>query len=809
MMNSTHNNNIIKVQAYLNSIVFPKPPNILGTENNNWGVTKWRVSLVYDGEVKFKSKNTNEISVVGPYFYGPIVPEKPYKIMAKEAWDEKFGLQYDIISIKEEIDFTQLENQERFLKGFCTDTQIKEMYEIFENPIEIIASHDIEELKKVKGVGEYTARKIIEKFEEYRDNSQAYMELDQYDLSHDFIDKVIQYCNNNIFQAIDVIKKHPYDLIKINGIGFKKADEIALKVGIPSKSPDRIKAFVLHFLKEQGNSGNSYLFSKDLTIEIYNTFGGKENILEVYKDENGNIIDNNISKAIRELVHDNYIIVEDNEERSARKIYLKYYYHLEEQICAHLKRLLNSNNNFEFSNWKEILKKQEKKQGWTFTEEQKQGIELGLHKQVCFITGGAGCGKSSLVAGILSVLGNYEYAQCALSGKAAARLKEVTGQEGFTIHRLLKGDARVFFYNEDNPLPYNIIIVDEISLVGGEIFLSLLKAIPNGTKLILLGDMGQLESIGAMNLASDIYHSNIIPKQELTKIHRQAQKSGIITTSSKIRNGQQIFEANFSGERIVGELEDMILNIDFCKDNTKDTCVKYFNKYYNSDLVNKDIMNIQIVSPVHERGNSSVFSLNLAIQNIVNPDDKIKPQITVRLTPEKSYNLRENDKILCLSNNYGMHTEDGGVVDIFNGWLGKITKIDLTQQKINVYFPLIKQEVVFFDIREFVSKVSLGYAITCHKMQGASAKVIVGVIDYYTPPSMLTKELLYTLITRAEKLCVLVGQNRAVRTAIKNSGISHKKTFLKDMLDGDVVSEQDVDQEVVALSNRKDIDNVI
>ena len=156
------------------------------------------------------------------------------------------------------------------------------------------------------------------------------------------------------------------------------------------------------------------------------------------------------------------------------------------------------------------------------------------------------------------------------------------------------------------------------------------------------------------------------------------------------------------------------------------------------------------------------------------------------------YYLRENDKILCQVNNYDMVTTNGNKVDIFNGWTGKIISIDLEEDKAEIYFPLIDETVVFVSLKELVKNVVLGYAITCHKMQGASAKVIIGVMDFSTPPMMLTKEMLYTMITRAEKLCILVGQNRAISTAIQNSGISHKKTFLKEMLDGDFVTENNL-----------------
>lgn len=784
-------NTVIRVQASLVHVIYPKFPKVVGTPGNEWGNTIWKVNRVDSGNVKYENNNNTTIKVVGDNFDEPIMTDKNYIILAKEGWSEKYGFQYDLVSINEEIDFSKIENQEAFLKVFCTDGQIKEMYEILGNPLEAISNHDIESLTKVKGIGEYTANRIIERFEKHKDNSKVYIELADYNLTPVLIAKLVKHYDK-VSKVIDIVKNKPYELIGVSGIGFRKADEIALKTGIDPKSTTRIKAFISYLLDEQGQNGNSYLYSNELTMEIFNEMGGKENILEVYKDENGNVINNNVGLAIQEMVDDGEIVLEDNENRAMRKIYLKKYYVLEEQICGHLKRLLNSHNNFKFGGWEDVLKEQEGKQGWEFTEEQKRGIELGLNEQVCFITGGAGTGKSSLVAGILSVLKNYSFAQCSLSGKAAARLKEVTGEDGYTIHRLLQYTPKGFTFNSFNPLNYDIIIVDELSLIGGEIFLSLLKAIPNGTKLILLGDMGQLESIGSMNLASDIYHSRLIPTQELTKIHRQAQKSGIITSSYAIRNGKEIFEKRFSGQDVIGELEDMILDIAISKDEIKDTAIEYFNEYYTNELVKEDIMNIQLISPVKERGESCVFNLNLAIQEIINPEDFFKRQVMVKAGKDKYYYLRENDKVICTTNNYDMSTVEGNKVDIFNGWMGKIVSIDLISETAEVYFPLINETVKFATLKDLINNVTLGYAITCHKMQGASAKVIIGVVDFSTPPAMLTKELLYTMITRAEKLCILVGQNRAISTAIQNSGISHKKTFLKEMLDGDFVTENNL-----------------
>lgn len=496
---------------------------------------------------------------------------KDYTIIAKEIYDEQRGTQYELMFIGESLDLSKVKNQRGFLKSFLTDGQVDEMFKVLSNPLEAIENHDIAALKRVKGVGDYIANCIIERFEKNKDDCEVYIELDNFGLTPNFIQKLIQRYKNP-HKVIEIVKQNPYQLsFDVDGIGFKTADDIAIKGGIQRKSPERIKGYINYILDNLGQSGNSYITSGELTSYIFEEFGGRDNILDIYQDKNGCIIGNNINDAINSLKEENIIIVEDHEEKSQRRVYLKKYYDLEKEISEHLKRIANTENKFNYENWEEIVRQQEHKQGYQFTDEQIAGIKTGLDNQVCFITGGAGVGKSSLVSGILESLKDYTFAQTALAGKASARLQEVTGEEGFTIHRLLGFNPSLgFTFNEDNPLEYDIIILDEISLVGGEIFLSLLKAIPNGSKLIILGDMGQLESIGCMNLAFDLYKSKSIVTIELTKVHRQAQKSGIITTSQQIRKGQPVLEKKYTGIKTFGELQDMHFDIeDSCNTNKK------------------------------------------------------------------------------------------------------------------------------------------------------------------------------------------------------------------------------------------------
>lgn len=774
------NSNIIKIEGRLNRILFPRYPTVLGKGDDTFGIVIWYPMLVLEGEPA--TDNWGGLVIKGTY-EEEIDPSKDYTIIAKEVEDEKRGKQYELMFIGELINLSSVTNQKAFLKTFLTDLQISEMFKVLDNPLKAIEAHDIESLKKVNGVGDYIANCIVERFEDNKDNCEVYLELDEYGLTPKFIQKLIKKYKNPR-TVVEIVKTNPYKLsFDIDGIGFKTADTIALKSGISETSPERIKGYINFILNDLAQSGNSYITSGELTGYIFDEFGGKENILEVYTDKDGNITGNNIGQAIEELMEKEIIVLEESENKSNRKVYLKEYYDLELEISNHLKRIASAKNTFVYDNWEQIVASQEEKQGWKFTDEQKNGIKLGLDNQICFITGGAGTGKSSLVSGILESLKKYSFAQTALAGKASARLQEVTGKEGYTIHRLLGFQPpNGFSFNEYNPLTYDIIVLDEISLVGGEIFLSLIKAIPDGCKLIILGDMGQLESIGCMNLAHDIYDSEYITTIELTKIHRQAQKSGIITASQSIRNGEPIFDKKFTGFETMGELQDMHFDITDTSSETREMVVKHFVDRYNSSLIKKEIMDIQILATCKERGNSSVFNLNQDIQKYLNPPEAFKQEITIPLSKDKEFFLREGDKVMCIKNNYKLFNIEGIKTPVFNGWVGILKTINVYTNMVEIFFPIIK-DTVCFTTSEVSSSVILGYASTTHKYQGSSAKCVIGVLDSSVPPDMLTKELLYTMITRAEDECIIVAQNAALHKAVLQSGINDKNTFLTELLD--------------------------
>ena len=486
----------------------------------------------------------------------------------------------------------------------------------------------------------------------------------------------------------------------------------------------------------------------------------------------------------------NKVIGVDPPQKQFRRVWLTKYYELEKAVSRELKRLMNAKNKFKFSDWENKVSAMEEKQGWKFTDEQKAGIKLGLDSNVCVITGGGGSGKSSTLSGMLSALGCYEgkysFAQSSLSGKAAARMTEVTNEEGMTTHRLLgfkPGEG--FSYNRKKQLTEDIIIIDEISLYGGELFLALLEAIRTGSKLIMLGDDGQLESIGSLNLAHDMIESPNIPLVKLTKIHRQAAKSGVITSSLRIRDEhKQLFKRDFEGIKTIGELEDMHFNITSDSESTKERVVNTFKEKFISPLVHRDIMRIQVLCTMTERGDASVLSINRAIQEFYNPESNDKKYIIMNKGKNNEFTIREGDKIMCVQNSYRMHTstnpEEDILTDVYNGWIGIAKDIDPFAREVYVYFPIIDKTVIF-DSGD-INTLHLAYDCTTHKYQGSSAPCIIAAIDASTPPQMRTREMIYTMLTRAEKDCTLVGQNYIVCECIATSGIERKNTFLQQFL---------------------------
>jgi exodeoxyribonuclease V alpha subunit len=743
---------IVKCKVRVSKQIFPKDKMILA---GDFGIVSMNVLDVLQGEPKINKWGTITVSGV---MRCDIRDDEIYVILIKEVNNEKYGLQYEPVFMYIDIKLETREDQYKFLEKILPEKQCVGIFKAFENPIQILENRDIKSLCSVKGIGVTTAIKILDKYEASKDYSEAYVKLDKYGLHKNIIDKLVDYYGSpNI--VISKINENPYILIdEVDGIGWSKADEMAMQGGIGEYSIHRVKAYIKYYLYEEANKGNTWIYIDDLLDSIDGLIG-----CELPQDT--------LTLALTEL--NNNIEIWTNEDRDI--LSLKKFYDLEKNIADEIIRLTSSPNNFEFSNWEIKLKELERTQGWEFTLEQKEGIKAILENQVTIIIGSAGTGKTSTVSGMLSIFKeNYSFAQTALSGRASCNLTEVTGVEGYTIHRLLGFNPEGgFFYNKNRQMETEIIILDELSMVGADIFYKLIQSIKNGNKLVMLGDTGQLEAIGIGNIMFDMIESGYVKCVELTKIHRQAEKSAIITESKKVRYHEQITDKNYTGSEVRGILQDLELDIYNNKDLTYSKIIEHFKKLLS---VAKDSFDIQVIVPMKDRGKASAYYLNNSLQNIIM--DTSQKGLLIGEESKFPFTIYIGDKVINLKNSYKTLNEEGNLVPIFNGDLGIVTEIDYITQTIIVDFNNKGRICV---PKKHLTHIKLGYAITTHKLQGSSSPFVICGLDY-SHYKLLNKEMVYTMLTRAKKYCVLCSENKALRYAISNSGVKTKQTFLKRFL---------------------------
>lgn len=737
---------IIKVTCSVERIRFYK---------NEWGIIECSLNKIKEGAPKL---DRNGIAV----FKGvmPQLQEKNlYNITAEYVEDPKFGGQYNILSIFTALDFGtgDPEGQKKFLASIFTPLQVTNMYNALENPFQSLKDKDAVSLIKVKGCGMDTADRWIRKFEKHIGEAKIYTELEEYNLTTNMIKKLMDRYNSPEL-VIEKVKNNPYVLCnEVKGIGWKTADKIALEGGIGEFSTKRIAAYMVHYLDESGENGCSWITPDELMGAILEGIGEE-------------VPDANVTEAIRELGDQLWW----NEDKS--KIGLRRYFNIEQKIAEELIRIRDAESKIVYEEWEDTIKHLEHRQGWKYTDEQKNGVKTVLDNNITVVQGLAGTGKSTLVSAMIEVLRSYSYVQSALSGRASSRMSEITGQEGYTIHRLLgypQGDKQGFKYHDEKPLPYDIYILDEISMVDAYLFYYLLRAIPNGAKLVCLGDPGQLESIGCGNIAHDMINSEEIPTVTLTQIHRQAAKSAIITESIKVRNGQQIINKDWVGEETRGELQDLNLDCFSDKSNTFYKVIQAFSKTMAQEDFN--IMETQVIVPVKNNGAACTYELNNSIQELYNPEDRNKKEHN-GFSNGKPYILREGDKVMNVVNNYKTSPP------IYNGNIGIINSIyydfDLDEEIMLINFKGIGEVKV---PRESWNNIELGYAITVHKSQGDQANHVIFGLDF-TSYSLLTREMIYTGITRAKRKCGLIAQTGALRMAISKEGVSKKQTHLQQCL---------------------------
>lgn len=726
-----------------------------------------------DGEVEIHPiYKTFTVVGIMPY----LMEDADYEISATEVENKKYGKQYQVNSINLYLPngIESKEGQKEFLDIIFTKLQVKEMYEALDDPYMTLKDGDISSLVKVKNCGMKTAVAWIDKFKTYMPLSNAMKELSEYGLTEALLRRIVNHYKSSDI-AVEIIQNKPYKLIEVNGVGWHKCDEIAMKGGLKPDSPERIGTYILYYLQERANEGYSYI-PADANTEIENGIVSKTqkpiNFIDIMIEFFGDDISDEALKGGLDYVNDQLWFSDDR-----KFVGLKRIYDLEMSVAENLIRIRDGENDFKYSNWKDIIKQKEIDQGWEYNEQQLEGIKAVLENQVVVITGKAGTGKSSIVDAMIAVLQGYSYAQTALSGRAAARMAEITHEEGYTIHRLLgfpKGDRDHggFVFHEDNKLPRDIIILDEVSMVDGELFNRLVKAIKTGSKLIMLGDTGQLECIGCMNIAADLIASKEIVSIELSQIHRQAANSGIITESIKARKGIQLIEKDWIGTEVRGKLNDLVLD---CFSDKSNTFYKVM-QHASSELEDgTDIMDLMVIAPSY-KNESGVDNLNAALQSLYNPDSSEKKEVFVQKS-SKAWILREGDKIINVQNDY--YAKNKFTAGIFNGNIGVVKNIDIDANTIAVDFQDIPGIMIL--PKKNWKDLELGYAITCHKAQGSQCKKVIVGLDFGSF-IQLSREWVYTAMTRAIDKCYMVAQNNALRYAVSKNSISVKRTHLVNLL---------------------------
>ena len=621
-----------------------------------------------------------------------------------------------------------------------------------------IIEEEPERLAEIKGISERKAMEIATQVNEKRDLRQAMIFLQQYGITMNLAVKIYNRYGQEVYE---ILKKNPYQLAEdIDGVGFKTADEIAARVGIRSDSDFRIRSGILYVLSGAASEGHTFLPQEELTKRA-------SELLQVAPEF--------IEKHYMDLAIERKLMLKQKEEQT--QIYAASFYYMESNVATMLKQLDVTYDESDTAIEKRILAIQ-KQTGMEVEEHQVEAVKEAVKNGLLIITGGPGTGKTTTINTIIRYFEaeGMDIFLAAPTGRAAKRMSETTGYEARTIHRMLElnggmeGNAG-FERNEMNPLETDVIIIDEMSMVDISLMHSLLKAIPTGTRLILVGDVNQLPSVGPGCVLKDIIDSGVCNVVKLTKIFRQAATSDIIVNAHKINRGEEVV------------LDNKSMDFFFLKRYDADVIINVVLQLIKQKLpkfVNASEYDIQVLTPMR-KGLLGVERLNVILQKYLNPPSPEKR--------EKEYGdtiFREGDKVMQTKNNYqleweiksrfGLTIEKG--MGIFNGDTGIIREINDFAETVTVEFDEGRMVDYSFKLLE---ELELAYALTIHKSQGSEYPAVV--IPLLSGPSMLmNRNLLYTAVTRARKCVTLVGNEATFAEMIKNTSQQKRYSGLCDRL---------------------------
>ena len=686
------------------------------------------------------------------------------KVTGKIINHKEYGEQFKIDTFEKLMPQTT-EALERYLssgaiKGVGPATAKKIINTFGEETISIFKLNP-EKLANIKGINIKKAIEIGERFNENWDLWQIVGFLERFGIGANNARKIYKLLGND---AIKKIEENPYILVDmVRTVDFKKIDQKAIELGIDYNNIKRIE------------SGIKY----SLLIASYNghTCVAKDNLVKFVK-ELLKVDEEYIYNAIIELTVAGDIIVEDR--KIEQWIYLEPFNKAENNIVARLILLKNAKNIKRISEVKKQLKKIEKDSEIELSNKQKEAIQLINENNVCIITGGPGTGKTTIIKNIIDLYKkeNKKVVLCAPTGRAAKRITETTGEEAKTLHRILeigKVQENTLIEHVDYdvvPLDADIVIVDEVSMVDVFLMNHLLKSLYVGTKLILVGDVDQLPSVGPGNILGDIIASKVIPTIHLDKIFRQAARSKIIINAHRVNSGENFAD---KGELAENSLEDFFYIKEIIPEKilyhittlSKDRLKKYGNYEFFQD--------IQVITPT-KKGILGTKELNKILQDKLNPRDEFKKE-------KNSIGIiyREGDRIMQIKNNYDLYwekesPEQEAGTGVFNGEDDNLEKKEVEEEKsIKVKFD--DNKCVYYPYEE-LDQIEHAYAITVHKSQGSEFNVVLMPI-MQSSPKLLTRNLLYTGITRAKKLLIIIGSEKIIEFMIQNEDNKKRNTGLE------------------------------
>lgn len=660
-------------------------------------------------------------------------------VCLKGEWknNSKYGKQFNVYEYTETVPATAAGIEKYlgsgFIKGIGPVNAKRIVKKFGEDTIRIIEEQP-DRLIEVSGIGSKRIEIIKAAWQEHKEIKNVMLFLQTNGVSTAYSVKIFKAYGN---ESIRKVRENPFKLADdIWGIGFITADRIAQNLGFDKNSYERCRAGIVYAMNEFSNDGHCYAKRQQLVEAAMQLLGVEGSIIDF---------------ALEKMVLDKTVIYENEDA-----FYLPPFYFSEIGTVKRIKQIISVRSMFQTENIDDIVKQVEQEHGIHYDEVQLEAVKAAAISKFMVLTGGPGTGKTTTTLAILRVFCKLgaRVLLAAPTGRAAKRMSEVTGMEAKTIHRLLEyKPPEGYRRNRDNMLDCDALIVDEASMVDIILMYNLLQAVPDNAIVILVGDADQLPSVGAGNVLKDVIESGIVQVIHLKRIFRQAQGSAIVMNAHRINNGE--FPGCMGGENrdfFFIEQEDPEKIVD----TIKDLCSKRLPEYYGVN----PISDIQVLCPM-QKGETGVLNLNTVLQETLNPSE--------RFIKHGATKYRINDKVMQIKNNYDKN--------VFNGDIGTIIDIDWEDRILIIRFD--EQDVVC-DITE-MDEVVLAYATTIHKSQGSEYPIVVAPISiqHYI---MLARNLLYTCVTRAKKVLVLVGTKKAIRIAVSNDKTKKRNTMLSERL---------------------------